>query len=199
MEISAKLVMELREKTGVGMMECKKALKKADGDMEKAIADLRTSGLAKAEKRSGRVTLQGVINSYIHTGGTIGVMVELNCESDFVARTDDFQTLARDIAMHAAASNPLALDRESLPAELIAKEKAIHIEAAKATGKPDNIVEKIAEGKMNKFYEDNCLLEQKFIKDTDRTIQELITEAIGKIGEKISLRRFVRYQIGEEL
>jgi elongation factor Ts len=198
-EFSAETVKQLREKTGVGMMDCKRALEETGGDLEKAVDLLRKKGLAKAEKRAGRATKQGLVYSYIHTGGTIGVMIELNCESDFVARTDGFVELAKNIALHVAASNPLALDRASMPEAVVAREKAIHVEAAAATGKPAAILEKIAEGKMAKFYEDNCLLEQKFIKDPDRTIQELLNEAIAKMGENIALRRFVRYQLGEEL
>ena len=197
--ITAEIVKQLREKSGVGMMDCKRALEETGGDMEKAFDLLRTKGLAKAEKRAGRVTKQGLVYSYIHTGGTIGVLIELNCESDFVARTDAFVELAKNIAMHVAASNPLALDRASVPPDVVAREKAIHMDAAQATGKPPAIVEKIAEGKMAKFYEDNCLLSQKFIKDPERTIQDLLNEAIAKIGENISLRRFTRYQLGEEL
>ena len=180
------------------MMDCKKALQETDGDMDKAVDYLRKKGLAKAEKRAGRATAQGLVYSYIHTGGTVGVMLELNCETDFVAKTEEFKQLAHDIALHIAAMNPVALDRESVPAEVVEREKKVYMEQAAESGKPANIQEKMAEGKLNKFFEEACLLEQKFVKDPDVTIGQMITNAISKTGENTSLRRFVRYALGDE-
>ena len=197
-EITAKAVQELRKKTGLGMMDCKKALQQSDGDIEKAVEHLRKQGMSAVEKRAGRDASDGLIESYIHQGSRLGVLVEVNCETDFVARTDDFQIFAKDIAMHIAASQPLAVDRESIPAEAVEKEKAIFLEQAKNEGKPENIAEKIVEGRLEKYYQENCLLEQVFVKNPDQTIDELITELTAKIGEKISVRRFERFVLGGE-
>ena len=197
-EITAKAVQELRKKTGLGMMDCKKALQETDGDIEKAVEHLRKQGMSAVEKRAGRDASEGLIESYIHQGSRLGVMVEVNCETDFVARTDDFQIFAKDIAMHIAASQPLAIDRESISAESVEKEKAIFLEQAKNEGKPENIAEKIVEGRLEKYFQENCLLEQVFVKNPDQTIDELITELTAKIGEKISVRRFERFVLGGE-
>tara|TARA_A100001037_G_scaffold89759_1_gene81363 strand:- start:2794 stop:3396 length:603 start_codon:yes stop_codon:yes gene_type:complete len=197
-EITAKAVQELRKKTGLGMMDCKKALQETDGDLEKAVEHLRKQGMSAVEKRAGRDASDGLIESYIHQGSRLGVLVEVNCETDFVARTDDFQIFAKDIAMHIAASQPLAVDRESIPAEAVEKEKAIFLEQAKNEGKPENIAAKIVEGRLEKYYQENCLLEQVFVKNPDQTIDELITELTAKIGEKISVRRFERFVLGGE-
>ena len=197
-EITAKAVQELRKKTGLGMMDCKKALQETDGDLEKAVEHLRKQGMSAVEKRAGRDASDGLVESYIHQGSRLGVLVEVNCETDFVARTDDFQIFAKDIAMHIAASQPLAVDRESIPAEAVEKEKAIFLEQAKNEGKPENIAEKIVEGRLEKYYQENCLLEQVFVKNPDQTIDELITELTAKIGEKISVRRFERFVLGGE-
>ena len=197
-EITAKAVQELRKKTGLGMMDCKKALQETDGDLEKAVEHLRKQGMSAVEKRAGRDASDGLVESYIHQGSRLGVLVEVNCETDFVARTDDFQIFAKDIAMHIAASQPLAVDRESIPAKAVEKEKAIFLEQAKNEGKPENIAEKIVEGRLEKYYQENCLLEQVFVKNPDQTIDELITELTAKIGEKISVRRFERFVLGGE-
>lgn len=195
--ISATTVKELREKTGVGMMECKKALNESDGDIEKAISVLRKKGFARAEKRAGRTASQGVIMSYIHMD-KIGVMVELNCETDFVARNDDFRNLAKDIAMHVAAANPPYLTSADVPQDVIQKEKDIYRDQVK--GKPENIIDKILDGKLKKYYEENCLVDQVFVKDPDgkKKIRDILTDAISRIGENIILKRFVRFQLGEE-
>ena len=197
MEITAELVKKLREKTGVGLMDCKEALKHADGDLEKANEYLREKGLAKLQKRMGRVASEGVIASYIHTGGKIGVMVEVNCETDFVANTKDFQEASRDIAMQIAASNPLYVRREDVPEEAKEKEKHIYRVQALESGKPEKIIDKIAEGKMEKFFQEVCLMEQSFIKNPDITIKTILDELLVKMGEKILIKRFVRYQLGE--
>ena len=197
-EITAKTVQELRKKTGLGMMDCKKALQETDGDIEKAIEYLRKQGMSAVEKRADRDASEGLIQSYIHQGSRLGVLVEVNCETDFVARTDDFQGFAKDVAMHIAASQPLAIDRESIPAAAVDKEKAIFLEQAKNEGKPEHIAEKIVEGRLEKFYQENCLMEQVFVKNPDQTIDELITELTAKIGEKISVRRFERFVLGDE-
>ena len=197
-EITAKAVQELRKKTGLGMMDCKKALQETDGDIEKAVEHLRKQGMSAVEKRAGRDASEGLIESYIHQGSRLGVLVEVNCETDFVARTDDFQIFAKDIAMHIAASQPLAVDRESISAESVETEKAIFLEQAKNEGKPENIAEKIVEGRLEKYFQENCLLEQVFVKNPDQTIDELITELTAKIGEKISVRRFERFVLGDE-
>ncbi len=198
-KITAQMVKELREKTGAGMMDCKKALQEADGNMEKAIEILRKKGIAAAQKRAGRTASEGLIGSYIHMGGKIGVLVEVNCETDFVARNEMFQELVKNIAMQIAASNPKYVKPEEIPEEVINKEKEIYIEQAKAQGKPDNIAQKIAEGRLKKFYSEVCLLNQPYIKDDKKTVQDVITDAIAKIGENIQVRRFVRYELGEGL
>jgi elongation factor Ts len=191
------MVKQLREKSGAGMMDCKKALTETGGDMEKAVDFLRKKGLATAAKRAGRATTEGVVMPYVHTGGKLGVMVEVNCETDFVAKSDDFQDFAKNVAMHIAAINPLGIGPEDIPAELIDREKAIYIAQARETGKPDNVVEKIIEGKMAKFIKESCLMNQPYVKNPDITIADLLNELIAKIGENISIKRFVRYQIGE--
>lgn len=194
--ISAESVKNLREKTGVGMMECKKALTESNGDFEKAVDLLRQKGLASAHKKSGRTASEGLIDSYIHMG-KIGTMVEVNCETDFVARTDDFKELLKDISMHIAAANPTYLSREDVPQNVIEREKEIY--KAQVSGKPPQVVEKIIEGKLEKFYSDVCLLDQIFIKDPDqkKKIKDLVTEKIAKLGENIVIRRFARFQLGE--
>jgi len=199
MEISAELVKKLREKTGVGLMDCKEALKNAAGDMEKAIEYLREKGLAKLQKRMGRTASEGVIASYIHTGAKVGTMVEINCETDFVANTKEFQEFAKDIAMQITASNPLYVKREDVPEDAKEAEKNIYRKQAMESGKPEKIIDKIADGKMEKFYEEVCLIEQPFIKNKDITVKELLEELIVKMGEKIIVNRFVRFQLGETI
>lgn len=198
-EISATMVKELRERTGAGMMDCKRALAETNGDLEKAVDFLREKGLAAAAKKAGRVAAEGLVESYIHGGGRIGVLVEINCETDFVAKTDEFKALARDIAMQIAASKPEFVRREEVSAEIITKEKEILAAQAANEGKPEKIIQKMVEGRIDKFFKEVCLLEQPYIKDPDITIQQLITEKIAKIGENISIRRFVRYELGEGL
>jgi elongation factor Ts len=195
MEITAAMVKELRSQTGSGIMECKSALKEANGNVEDAITFLRKKGLAKAEKKADRQTADGKIGSYIHPGDKIGVMLQLNCETDFVANTPDFQGLARDIAMHIAATKPRFATREEVTEEILEKEREIFVHQAKESGKPENIIEKIVVGKMEKFYEENCVLEQAFIKDTSVTISELIKQKIALLGENINLGKFVRFEI----
>ena len=197
--ISASSVKELRELTGAGMMDCKRALQETNGDMEKAVELLREKGLSAAAKKAGRIAAEGIVESYIHLGGKIGVLVEVNCETDFVAKTDEFKIFVRDIAMHIAASNPQYLSKEDVPEDIIAKEKEILRVQALNEGKPEKIAEKIVEGRIGKYYQEVCLLEQPFVKDTDKTIQEIVNEQIATIGEKVSIRRFVRYQMGEGL
>lgn len=197
MEISAQMVKELRERTGAGMMDCKNALMEAQGDFEKAIEILRKKGLAKAAKKAGRATNEGLIISYVHHNGKIGVLVEINCETDFVARTDEFKALGNKIAMHIAAMSPRWVTREEVPADVIEKEKEIYREQLKDSGKPAQVIEKIIEGKLESFYQENCLLEQKYALDQTVTIKEMIQQAIAKIGENIQVSRFVRLQIGE--
>ncbi len=197
MEISATMVRELREKTGAGMMDCKKALAESEGNFEKAVDYLRQKGLATAAKRAGRVASEGRVGSYIHAGGKIGVMVEVNCETDFVAKTDDFQAFAKDVAMQIAASSPLFVRREEVPPESLEKEREIYRIQAREAGKPEKIIEKIVDGKLEKYYSEVCLMEQIFVKNTDITIQDLLNELIGKLGEKIEIRRFARFQVGE--
>ena len=197
MEISAQMVKELRERTGAGMMDCKAALTEANGDMEKAIEILRKKGLAKAAKKAGRETKEGLIISYVHHNGKIGVLLELNCETDFVARTDEFKELGNKIAMHIAAMAPRWVKREDVPADVIEKEKEIYREQLKDSGKPAQVIEKIIEGKLESFYQDNCLLEQKYALDQTITIKDMIQQAIAKIGENIQVSRFVRMQVGE--
>lgn len=199
MDISADAVKKLREKTGVGLMDCKDALKNSNGDMEKAVDYLREKGLAKMQKRMGRVASEGAVTSYIHTGGKVGTLVEVNCETDFVAKTDQFQEFVRDIAMQITASNPLYVKREDIPREHIDREKTIYRNQALESGKPEKIIDKIAEGKLEKFYQEVCLIEQSFIKNPDVTIKDLLEELLVKTGEKIVINRFVRFQLGETL
>ncbi len=198
MGITSQMVKELRDKTAAGMMDCKKALNETNGDMEKAVDLLRQKGLAVAAKRAGRATSEGVIETYIHAGGKLGVMVEVGCETDFVAKTDKFIEFARDLAMHIAAANPVAVTREEVPEEMIAREKEIYIQQALDSGKPENIVEKMVGGKLEKYIAEICLLEQKHVKDPDHSIQELVTDLVGKMGENITIKRFARFQIGVE-
>jgi elongation factor Ts len=197
MEINATLVKTLRERTGAGMMECKKALQEANGDLEEAVVVLRKRGIATAVKKSGRATNQGLIGYYIHAGGQIGVLVELNCESDFVARTEDFQGLAHDVAMHIAATDPRYLRREDVPAEVLEKEKEIARDRARAEGKPDKVLDKIVEGRVLKFYEEACLLDQPFVKEATLTIEQLVKTKIAKLGENMAIARFVRIKVGD--
>lgn len=194
--VNAEMVKQLRGKTGAGIMDCKQALAECDGKIEEAIEFLRKKGLATAQKRSGRAMSEGTIQSYIHMGGKIGVLVEVTCETDFVAKNEDFMAFARNVAMHVAATNPLAISPENVAAETIEKEMEIYRGQAREMGKPDNIVDKIAEGKMKKFYQENCLLNQQYVKDPDKTVADLINELIAKIGENITIKRFARYQIG---
>ncbi|MDO9041449.1 MAG: translation elongation factor Ts [Desulfocapsaceae bacterium] len=196
MNITSQMVKDLRDKTGAGMMDCKKALSENAGDMEKAIDFLRQKGLAVAAKRAGRATSEGVIETYIHAGGKLGVMVELNCETDFVAKTDDFREFARDVAMHVAAANPVSLSREDVPADLVERERQIYAQQALDSGKPANIVEKMVVGKIDRYLSEICLLEQQFVKNPEKSIQDMLTELIGKMGENVSIRRFVRFQVG---
>ena len=196
-KISAGMVKELREKTGAGMMDCKNALSEVSGDIEKAVEFLRKKGLATAQKRAGRAMMEGIIQSYIHLGGKLGVLVEVNCETDFVARSDDFQEFAKNISMHIAASNPLGIQAEDVPEDIIKKEKEIYRAQALEMGKPENVIDKIVEGKLKKFYQENCLLNQPFVRDPDISVADLMNELIAKIGENITIKRFIRYQIGE--
>ena len=196
MNITSQMVKDLRDKTGAGMMDCKKALSENAGDMEKAIDFLRQKGLAVAAKRAGRATSEGVIETYIHAGGKLGVMVELNCETDFVAKTDDFREFARDVAMHIAAANPVSLTREDIPAEVVERERQIYVQQALDSGKPANIVEKMVTGKIDRFLAEVCLLEQQFVKNPEKSIQDMLTELVGKMGENVSIRRFSRFQVG---
>ena len=198
MNITSQMVKELRVKTGAGMMDCKEALTDAAGDFEKAIDYLRKKGMSAATKRSSKAAKDGVIASYIHMGGKIGVLVEVNCETDFVAKTDDFQQFAKDITMHIAAANPLFIKPDEIPVEVIEREKEIYRSQALAEKKPEKIWDKILEGKLNKYYEDVCLINQKFIKDTDITVETLLNNMIAKTGENIVIRRFARYQLGED-
>ena len=198
MDITSGMVKQLRDKTGAGMMDCKEALIASDGDFDKAIDYLRTKGMAAATKRSSKAAKEGTIASYIHMGGKIGVMVELNCETDFVAKTADFQNLAKDLAMHVAASNPLYLRPEDIPADALEREKEIYRSQALQEKKPEKIWEKIIEGKLKKYYEDVCFLEQKFVKNTDITIGTLVKDMMAKTGENIIVRRFARFQLGDE-
>lgn len=199
MDITADTVKKLREKTGVGLMDCKEALKHTNGDMEKAVDYLREKGLAKMAKRMGRVASEGSIASYIHTGGKVGAIVEINCETDFVAKTDQFQNFVKDVAMQITASNPLYVKREDIPQDHIDREKTIYRNQALESGKPEKIIDKIADGKLEKFYQEVCLVEQTFIKNPDITIKDLLEELLVKTGEKIVINRFVRFQLGETL
>ena len=198
MNITSEMVKELRVKTGAGMMDCKEALAAADGDFEKAIDYLRKKGMSAATKRSSKAAKDGTVASYIHMGGKIGVMVEVNCETDFVAKTEDFQSMARDIAMHVAASNPLYVRADEIPVETLEREKAIYREQLTAEKKPEKIWDKIIEGKLKKYNEEVCLVDQKFIKNTDITVGTLVSNMIAKTGENIIIRRFARFQLGEE-
>jgi elongation factor Ts len=199
MKITADMVKELRERTSAGMMDCKKALQEVDGDMDKAVEALRKKGLAAAAKKAGRVATEGAVGSYIHAGGKIGVLVEINCETDFVGRTDEFQALVRDIAMHIAAAQPRFVSREEVTEDVLEAERRIYREQAIESGKPENVVDRIVEGKLGKFYSEAVLLEQPYIKDTDKTIEQLLAEKIAKIGENIRVRRFARFELGEGL
>jgi elongation factor Ts len=196
--ISAAMVKELREKTGAGMMDCKAALGECEGDMEKAIDFLRKKGIATAAKRAGRATSEGTVQSYIHLGGKIGVLVEVNCETDFVAKTDDFCEFARNIAMHVAASNPVGITPEDVPADVVAREREIYRAQVIEMGKPEQMVEKIAEGKLNKFFKESCLMNQQYVKEPDKTVADYLNEVIARTGEKITIKRFARFQIGAE-
>ncbi len=195
--ISAQQVKELRERTGAGWMDCKAALGETGGEVEQAIAWLRKKGIAKAQRKAGRTTREGAVGSYVHAGNKIGVLVELNCESDFVARTDEFKQLVHDLAMHIAAAEPRFVTREEVTPEVLDKEREIYQEQARASGKPDPVVERIVAGKLEKFYEENCLYEQHFIRDDKHTIKELIAAAIAKLGENMTVRRFARFKLGE--
>jgi elongation factor Ts len=197
MEITAQMVKELRERSGAGMMDCKAALVETKGDIETAVDTLRKKGLAAADKKSGRVAAEGAVGSYIHAGGKLGVLVEVNCETDFVARTDQFQELVRDIAMHIAAAEPRFVRREEVTADVLERERAIYREQTLAAGKPEKIVDKIVDGKVEKFYSEAVLLEQAYVKNPDQTVGELVIEKIAKIGENIQIRRFVRFRLGE--
>jgi len=197
MEITAQMVKQLRERTGAGMMDCKSALNETKGDMESAVDYLRKKGLAAAAKKAGRIAAEGAVGSYIHGGGKIGVLVEVNCETDFVARTEEFQELVRDIAMHIAAAEPRAVRREEVTPEDLERERAIFRDQALASGKPANIVDRIVDGKIEKYFSEFVLLEQPFVKDPDKTVGQLVTERIAKIGENIQVRRFVRFKLGE--
>jgi len=197
MEVSASAVKDLREKTGAGMMDCKKALAETGGDVQKAIDYLRQKGLAAAAKKADRVAADGAVGAYVHPGGKIGVLVEINCETDFVARTAEFQSLLKDIAMQVAAANPRYLRREEVPAAELDKEKVIYRQQALETGKPEKVVDKIVEGKIERFYSEACLLEQAFIKDPDKRVTDILNESIGRLGENIQIRRFSRYHLGE--
>ncbi|MBW1900760.1 MAG: translation elongation factor Ts [Deltaproteobacteria bacterium] len=197
MEISASLIKELREKTGVGIMDCKKALKECDGDIEKSVEYLRKKGIATAKKRGGRATSQGQIQSYIHAGGKIGVLVEVNSETDFSAKTDDFTDFVKDIAMQIAATAPIAINRESVSEDVMEKEKDIYATQARESGKPEKIIDKIVEGKMKKFFSESCLMEQAYVKNPDITVQDLLNELMAKTGENIVISRFSRFQLGD--
>lgn len=197
MTISTSIIRELREKTGVGIMDCKAALMECDGDISKAIDHLRKKGIATAKKRGGRATSQGQVQSYIHAGGKIGVLVEVNCETDFTGKTEDFTSFVKDIAIQVAATNPVAIDRERVPEDILEKEKEIYASQAKSSGKPEKVLEKIVEGKLKKFFSEACLLEQPFVKNPDTTIQNLLNDLIAKTGENIVVTRFVRFQLGE--
>ncbi len=195
--IDANTVKQLRDKTGAGMMDCKNALKESNGDLDEAIDYLRKSGAAKAEKKGSRATKEGLVYSYIHAGGRLGVMIEVNCETDFVAKTDGFIELCHNLAMQIAATNPISLDKDSVPDVVIAKEKEIYTEQAKSSEKPDNIIEKMVEGRLSKFFQENCLMEQAYIKDSDKRIADLMTETIATLGENITISKYTRFAVGE--
>jgi len=197
MSIDAKIVKELRDKTGAGMMDCKRALVETDGDLVKAVEALRKAGVTKAEKKGLRSAQDGLVYSYIHHGGRLGVLVEVNCETDFVAKTDGFKELVHNLAIQIAATNPVSVSREQVPEELVKSEQDIYTEQAKNSKKPDKVIEKIVAGKMDKYFQEICLLEQPFIKDPDKIVKDLITESIATLGENISLGRYIRYAVGE--
>jgi elongation factor Ts len=199
MEITASMVKELRERTGSGMMDCKKALIETKGDMEAAIDYLREQGLSAAAKKAGRIAAEGIVDSYIHMGGRIGVLIEVNCETDFVAKTDQFRAFVRDMAMQVAASRPEYVRREEVPADVLNREREVYRAAALNEGKPERIVDKIVDGRVEKFFKEVCLLEQPFIKDPDRSVEDVLKETIAQLGENISIRRFTRYEMGEGL
>lgn len=198
MDITTEMIKDLREKTGVGIMDCKVALKESNGDIKAAVDYLRKKGIATAKKRSSKTTSNGQVQSYIHGGGKIGVLIEVNCETDFTGRTDDFTEFARNLAMQVAATNPVSVDRETVPPEILQREKEIYATQAKQTGKPEKVIEKIVEGKLTKFYSEACLLDQPFVKNPDITIQDYLNEMIAKTGENIVVRRFARFQLGDE-
>jgi len=199
MTIDASIVKDLRSRTGAGIMDCKEALLDSDGNVEKAVDFLRKKGIAKAEKKAGREADQGAVLSYIHPGNRIGVLVEVKCETDFVAKTDGFQTFVKDVAMQIAATNPLSVTRDGIDSVVVDKEKEIFTEQAKLSSKPDNVLEKIIEGRIEKFYQENCLLEQSFIKDSDKSVQDILMETIATLGENISIARFSRFEVGDAL
>ncbi len=199
MKITAKMVKQLRDKTGAGMMDCKKALEASSGDEEKAVAWLREKGISKAQKRAGKTATEGMVGSYIHMNGKIGVLVEINCETDFVAKSDKFQEFAKNVAMQIAAAHPAYVSSEDVPEEVLEKEKEIYSNQAKSEGKPENIIPRIVEGKLKKFYKEVCLLEQPYIRDDSITIQDLLNELVSVLGEKIVIRRFVRFEVGEDI
>lgn len=197
MSISASLVKELRDKTGAGMMDCKKALKETDGNFDQAVDFLRKKGIASAAKKAGRETNEGLVSSYIHGAGKVGVLIEVNCETDFVARTEQFKEFVKDLSMHIAAAAPQWVQPEDVPQEILQKEKEIAVDQMRESGKPENVLEKIAEGKIRKFYDENCLLKQGFVKEPDKKIEDLIKETVAALGENISVRRFSRFALGE--
>ncbi|MBI2877871.1 MAG: translation elongation factor Ts [Candidatus Tectomicrobia bacterium] len=199
MAVTAAMVKELREKSGAGIMDCKEALRETEGDLEKAIDYLRRKGLASAARKSGRTTSEGLVGSYIHAGGRIGVLIEVNCETDFVARTEDFAQLVKDLTMQVAAANPRYISREEVSPEVLEREREIYAAQARDTGKPEKVIDRIVSGKLDKFYAEVCLLEQPFVKDPDVTVEAHIKQAIARLGENITVRRFTRYQVGEEL
>ena len=198
MNITTEMIKDLREKTGVGIMDCKVALKECNGDIKAAVDFLRKKGIATAKKRSSRTTSNGQVQAYIHGGGKIGVLVEVNCETDFTGRTDDFTEFTKDLAMQIAAANPVSVDRERIPPEILAREKEIYATQARETGKPDKVIDKIVEGKLGKFYSEACLLDQPFVKNPDITIQDYLNEMIARTGENIVVKRFARFQLGDE-
>ncbi len=197
MSIDASAVKELREISGAGMMDCKRALQEANNDIKKAMEVLRKAGVAKAQKKAGRSASDGIVMPYIHPGSKLGVMIEVNCETDFVAKTDDFQSMVRDIAMHIAASNPIAVNIEDVPNDILETEKEIYADQARKSGKPENIIDKMIEGRISKFYQENVLMEQSFVKDPNQTIADVLTDMVAKLGENIVIARFVRFQLGE--
>jgi elongation factor Ts len=198
MKITSQMVKALRDKTNAGMMDCKKALTETEGDMEKSVDLLRQKGIAVAAKRAGRATSEGIIQTYIHAGGKLGVMVEVGCETDFVAKTDSFIDFSKDIAMHIAAADPIAINREAVSEDLVAREKEIYVKQAQDSGKPENIIEKIVSGKIDKFYSETCLMEQKFVKNPDLSVQDKLNEIIASLGENITIKHYARFQVGAE-